>query len=1158
MKRWYALGLLCAAAWGLEAPNGTFEMARGGKPVGWRLADCAGGWADGQISVKGDGSDMGYWQSDTIAFEPGKRYRVSFRAKSVQASGGTATTGPVFCNMDIGVPPTEWRSYSGVFVAPDNLTEENSWLRFGQWHVSGEVVYDDVVVEEVQPVYASRDGISLGGGESVSGSTYVFQAPLNAAGRNASRPLALAACGFNSNRWTFGADSEVVYAHRVGDRTQVSAKVEVTVGYYRGGELVVEASADGGPWRPIGTLESTGSVAENLPQDLFPAREVRIRLAAKAKQKVGAATSDPGSFQVHGFRYEATLREPVGRDLAGDTRYVVIDAPGKGFDVTFTSFGDGIPGAKNQVDADVSRGAGAPAEATFSVSLKRPGADSASPAQVQRLRLTADSNHLSIPYTVPATGDWELVVAQVGGPFRARTDLFVPEFYASHYGEMVPGSSASVALWRASSGWKIPQTRALPQAKAEALELSMARNEAEATQLVVCPKSELKGLTVEAGTLGLTGSPGVVLPRSAIDVLRVRYVNVERPTDRTGLAAPWPDPLPPLAKPLDVPAGLNQPLWVRVNVPADARPGLYEGELKLAAKGWSATVPLRVRVFGFVLPDRMTCETAFGFSPGTAFRYQKVTDPEQRREVLAKYWQNFSDHHISPYDPAPLDRFEVKWPSLGDWQGGVRDRSDKATGVASLLVQDTSEGANVSARCADLIAIPKKGFRLHFRYRTLTPGHEFIVTLNHHDSSRQWMSGRNNDMHLVGDGTWQTVDRVVTGFPEGAAYVTVTLWATPYADDGHYTGGVRYDDFALTDLDADKAVLEGDFEPLPPAALKPSFDWAAWDRAMEKAINEYSFNCFRMPIQGMGGGTFHARSEPVLLGYTEDTDEYRQAFSTYLKGIESHLQEKGWLDEAYVYWFDEPDPKDYEFVMNGFRKLKEYAPGLRRMLTEQVEDGLIGGPNLWCPVSSSYQDDISPERMAAGDRFWWYVCTGPKAPYCTLFIDHPGTEMRVWLWQTWKRQIDGILVWQSNYWTSGAAYPDTPQNPYEDPMGWVSGYSTPKGTKRAWGNGDGRFIYPPEAAADANPAAPVLEGPVDSIRWEMLRDGVEDYEYFAMLTRLLAAKGAALPRARRQSYEALLTVPETVTASRTDFTTDPAPLDAHRIKLATAIEELSK
>ena len=87
--------------------------------------------------------------------------------------------------------------------------------------------------------------------------------------------------------------------------------------------------------------------------------------------------------------------------------------------------------------------------------------------------------------------------------------------------------------------------------------------------------------------------------------------------------------------------------------------------------------------------------------------------------------------------------------------------------------------------------------------------------------------------------------------------------------------------------------------------------------------------------------------------------------------------------------------------------------------------------------------------MAEGDRFWWYVCTGPKAPYCTLFIDHPATELRVWLWQTWKRQISGILVWQTNYWTSGAAYPDNPQNPYEDPMGWVSGYSTAAGTRRA-------------------------------------------------------------------------------------------------------------
>ena len=85
-----------------------------------------------------------------------------------------------------------------------------------------------------------------------------------------------------------------------------------------------------------------------------------------------------------------------------------------------------------------------------------------------------------------------------------------------------------------------------------------------------------------------------------------------------------------------------------------------------------------------------------------------------------------------------------------------------------------------------------------------------------------------------------------------------------------------------------------------------------------------------------------------------------------------------------------------------------------------------------------------------------------------------------------------------------------------------------------------------------------MDDPVVSIRFEMLRDGIEDYEYFAMLKRLLAAKGANLPAAKRAEYEALLTVPENVTRTMTDFTKDPATYEAHRLKLAAAIAELSR
>ena len=266
------------------------------------------------------------------------------------------------------------------------------------------------------------------------------------------------------------------------------------------------------------------------------------------------------------------------------------------------------------------------------------------------------------------------------------------------------------------------------------------------------------------------------------------------------------------------------------------------------------------------------------------------------------------------------------------------------------------------------------------------------------------------------------------------------------------------------------------------------------------------------------------------------------------------------MDKAYCYWFDEPESKDYEYVMNGFKKLKEFAPGISRLLTEQFEPELAGGPNLWCPMTNYTNKEVVAERLKENERHWWYVCTSPKAPFATEFIDHAGTEMRVWLWQTWDYNISGILMWMSNYWNSNVAYPDTDnvQNPYVDAMSWVSGYDTPAGLKSPWGNGDGRFLYPPEACADGKPAEPILEDPVDSIRWEVLRDGVEDYEYLSILKRLLKEKGGRLADVERAELEALLMVPEDITKGLVEFTFYPEPIERQREKIARAIVRLLK
>jgi hypothetical protein len=735
-------------------------------------------------------------------------------------------------------------------------------------------------------------------------------------------------------------------------------------------------------------------------------------------------------------------------------------------------------------------------------------------------------------------------------------------------GERLAASSGQMGLWWASSGWKIGRDRDLPQEAGAAIVIRAARNEAEAAQLVVRPTAALKGLTIRAGALA--GPTEAKIAAENIEVLEVRYVNVTRPTDKSAVAGYWPDPLPPLTQPIDLEAGKNQPFWVRVKVPRDARAGVYEGKIDLTAEGFRAAVPLRVEVYDFELPDRMTCTTAFGFSPSLVFRYQGITDPQQKREVLDKYWASFSAHHISPYDPAPLDDIRVTWPDVKPprckWQGGQDVTNEKHSGARALLIFDDRRDQNVEAVYEPRVEIPAGGLRLRFWYRTAMPGQTFLVTLNHYDASGQWISGGNNDIGLDGNGQWQSFERVIKQFPQGAKSVQLHLRAANWTESGEQTGLVWFDEVSLADVATGKELIEGGgFEPpeLPLVErdkLQVKLDFTAWDKAMERAIDGYHFNSFRLGIPGMGGGTFHARHEPELLGFSEDAPHYQTLFQNYCSQMQEHLRRKGWLDEAFVYWFDEPDPKDYAFVSNGFAKLKAAAPDINRMLTEQVEPALLGGPNIWCPVSNAYRHEPAEERRTHGEKFWWYICTGPKAPYCTLFIDHPGTELRVWLWQTWQRRIDGILVWETNYWTSSAAYPDRehPQNPYEDPMGWTSGYSTPAGEKRAWGNGDGRFIYPPVEAADAHPGRPILEGPVDSIRWEMLRDGIEDYEYLVMLKRLMEVKHSQLDAAQRGQYAALLEVPAEITRDMTTFTKDPAAIEKYRDRVAQAIAGLSR
>jgi len=1153
---WIAIGFSCG--WGVAAcgqagllENRSFE--EGDKaPSGWSLSKGQGEWlkaggVDNGACVKldGNGTDDSAWLSEPVTFLPGRVYRLSFDARSEESSGGTAVSGPDFANVDIGVPGKSWSLYENVFATPFRKDSLTTPVRLGQWQLKGKLFFDNVRLVPVEPVYATAEGVVLGAGEKLVGNTYSFDAPLAGECRNHSRPLTGFTAPFNSDRWCFSETSSVTYRHALTGRRLLSGTVEVACNYHVSGKLMVDVSSDAKEWQHVGSLTNAGNALFSLPSALFPAEAVYVRLHG---------AKPPCTLQVHGYAFQGKVEgDPLS--LEGSTRYIEDWVRNPRVRVHVQGLGAAVPGGDNFADLQVQNLTRAALATEARVIFSRLG----SPTRTNAVTVTlpvGGAFDLRVPYEVPGTGPWQMAV-ELGEAYTARSSVFVSAYYDDTYGEIIPVNHPKLNLWRASSGWKIPQTRSLPRQIAKALVMRTAKNEWEAMQLVITPNVALSNVLVHATELVFGKNK---IPAENVEVLRVGYVPVIKRTDASSTLADWPDPLPPQKSPVHLSAGRNQPYWIRVKAPKDVPAGIYRGAVTVEADGVKVSTVLNVEVYDFALPDTLTCETSFGFSPNTVWRYQKVTDPSQRREVLDKYLRSLSEHHVSPYDPTPMDRWSVEWKGLNPWLGGRIDTKERAEGKGSLFVSDTSEKENVSASYKKFVALPEKGFKIAFKHKT-AQAQKFLFSLSYQRAGGDWMSGCNTDIAIDGKTEWQNFEAVQSSFPKGAVACRFTFWAAGYQDSGVATGGLWIDDLSITDVASGLPVVEGGaFEPIDAAKVEPVFDWAKWDAAMTRALATYHFTSFVIHIDGLGGGTFQERNDPVFLGYTERMPEYDSLLGKYLKGIEAHLKEKGWLDKAYVYWFDEPDPKDYAFVMNGFAKLKKHAPGLRRMLTEQVEKELVGGPNLWVPLTPSLNVEGTEERRKAGDQFWWYVCCGPKAPYATEFIDHPGTEMRVWLWQTWAERVTGVLIWETVYWTSGTAYsdPENPQNPYLDAMSWVSEGRLAPGTKNPWGNGDGRFMYPPETAANAKPVAPVLDGPVDSIRLELLRDGLEDYEYFVILKRLLAEKTAKLDPRSRANYEALLTVPKEVSVNLTEFTHDPATLETHRDQLARAIVELQK
>ena len=218
--------------------------------------------------------------------------------------------------------------------------------------------------------------------------------------------------------------------------------------------------------------------------------------------------------------------------------------------------------------------------------------------------------------------------------------------------------------------------------------------------------------------------------------------------------------------------------------------------------------------------------------------------------------------------------------------------------------------------------------------------------------------------------------------------------------------------------------------------------------------------------------------------------EYWKAVSDYLKDTGDYSQ------KGYYHIVNEPQTGidggtgDHDITAYLAAATKTAAPDVKILVSEQVEPGIYDNPtypgakiDIWMPTISNYQVERAHDRQRNfGEDVWWYFLYGDRPPLPNpTVMDRPGVEARIIPWLAWLERVRGLVYYSIDDWSP---------NPWDNP--WINE-----------ANGDGFMLYPPKEYTtiafdacfdDSNRLVP-------SIRWELLGQGMEDYEYLWLLNQ---------------------------------------------------------
>ena len=261
-----------------------------------------------------------------------------------------------------------------------------------------------------------------------------------------------------------------------------------------------------------------------------------------------------------------------------------------------------------------------------------------------------------------------------------------------------------------------------------------------------------------------------------------------------------------------------------------------------------------------------------------------------------------------------------------------------------------------------------------------------------------------------------------------------------------------------------------------PEPGKYEFDWTNVRRFVAMC-KEIGFKEFEWPHMWIYWGVenpmrlYKKVGDEYVMLWPPDTGAFSDTYLNFLKqflpAFHSFLLEENVLAGSYFHLSDEPgEGQHVENYKKARAILKDLAPWMKVMdALSAIEYGKQGLTDMPIPIVSAAQAYID-----AKIPHWVYYCCSPSGPWLNRFLDTPLPKVRMSGWLFYKLRAKGFLHWGFNYWH--AIEQERIIDPFTDAS--ADAYS-------GIPYGDPFMIYPGK------------DGPIDSLRWEVFAESLQDY-----------------------------------------------------------------